>query len=124
MTVLNICDFISERIKLQPITNAELDKAQKEFDARPPFGLTKNDLVGAIQTYPMGIVVRMMEETVAQRRYLTENEILETLQTQLSGAFAWHETKEGADFWRDIIIHKKFGSFFEHFPDYKKYNVN
>ena len=124
MTVLNICDFISERIKLQPITNAELDKAQKEFDERTPFGLTKNDLVGAIQTYPMGIVVRMIEETMAQRRYLKENEIVKTLQTQPSAAFAWHETKEGCTFWRNIIMFKNFDSFFEYFPEYKKYNVN
>ena len=31
MKVLNTYDFVSERVKVQPITNAELDKAQNEM---------------------------------------------------------------------------------------------
>ena len=33
MKVLKTTDFISERIKVQPITNAELDSAEKEMNA-------------------------------------------------------------------------------------------
>ena len=33
MKILRANDFISERIKLQPITNAELDRAKKEINA-------------------------------------------------------------------------------------------
>ena len=35
MKILDTNQFISERIKVQPITNAELDKAKNEFEAPP-----------------------------------------------------------------------------------------
>ena len=35
MKILRTDNFISERVKVKPITNAELDKVQKEFGKRP-----------------------------------------------------------------------------------------
>ena len=48
MKVLNIYDFVAERIKVQPVTNAELDKVQKEFEdtlVKPGDELRHNDFV-------------------------------------------------------------------------------
>ena len=67
MKVLKTNSFISERIKIRPITNAEFDKVQKELE-RPenPFGITEKDLTGDIKYFPMGIAVRMLEEQQMQ----------------------------------------------------------
>lgn len=47
-------------MKIIPINNDELDNAQTEI--KNPFDLTEEDLNGDIEDFPVGVIVRMMEE--------------------------------------------------------------
>ena len=125
MKILGTDNFVSERIKVQPITNAELDSVQKEFQKSKmnPFGLTRKDLIGFIEHFPMGIVVRMIEETQMQRDYLSQKEILMRLQSAITSAFSWQDTKAGDIFWQSVIRHNNYDLFFEKYPEYKEYNI-
>ena len=33
-----------------------------------------------------------------------------------NGGFEWHETVEGSDFWKRVLIHLKFDIFYEKYP--------
>lgn len=122
MISLKTNDFVLERIKVQPITNADLEKAKKEFGEKVqnPFGFTEKDLVYGLKGFPMGVVVKMMEEA----KLHNDKVEISTLQTHPNGSFPWIDTKDGILFWADIINHHKFDKFFERYPDYKKYNLD
>ena len=122
MKILNMNQFVSERIKVQPITNAELSKAADDMK-KNPFGLVRSDLAGHIENFPVGVIVKMIEETQAQRDYMTQEDIINTLQMQPTGAFAWNRTEAGMNFWHSVILDKKFDVFFEKYPEYRKYKL-
>ena len=125
MKILKTDSFISERIKVQPITNAELNSIQKEFqNSKNPFGLTKDDLVGRIANFPMGVVVKMLEE---QERQGCDPDV-KVFQTNKESrrpdkGFDWDDTTDGNKFWTKVIRGLDFYRFFEKYPVYKRYNV-
>ena len=120
MKILKTTGFVSERIQVQPITNAELEKVQKEIeDIKNPFGLTKDDLKGALENVPMGIVVRMMEEMKLQK-YETD---VSRLQLSPIAGFIWIATEAGDAFWQSVV-QGNYDLFFEKYPEYRKYNLN
>ena len=44
MKILKTDSFISERVKVKPVTNAEWDKVKKDIETRNnPFGITEKD---------------------------------------------------------------------------------
>ena len=111
--------FISERISVQPITNSELEKAQDHYErAKNPFGIVKADLTEHLKDFPMGVVVRMMEE--AKRQGNTDD--IKVMCRYPSGVFVYSDTEAGHIFWSKIINNHIFDEFFERYPDYKKYN--
>ena len=124
MKVLKTYDFVSERMKFKPVTTAEFDQIQQNIH-KNPFGLTEKDLTGEIKKFPMGVVVKMLEEqekqgnkadaTVFQKRPDTPDE---------DGGFKWNRTEGGYNFWYDVISERKFDVFFEKYPEYEKYNLN
>jgi len=122
-TMLNMHNFISERVKVKPITNEEWDKVKIDMKHMNPFGIKREDLTGKIEGFPMGVVIKMIEETQAQRNYLTLKDILDTLQRQPIAAFGWHETNDKQDFWSSVMRDKNFDMFFKKYPDYRKYNL-
>ena len=88
-----------------------------------PFGLTKDDLKGDIKNFPMGVVVRMMEETERQgnkpdvkvfQKYMREG--------AFNGGFDWNLTEAGTEFWV-IVTGGYWKKFFERYPDYARYNL-
>jgi len=122
MKILNIYDFVSERMKIRPVTNAEWEQAMKELN-KNPFGLTKRDLVGDIENFPMGVVVRMME-IAKQQRSETNLKLLKIMQTCITGLFDWSRTDEKRTFWPDVINYHKFDIFFKKYPEYERYNLD
>ena len=132
MKILKTTDFVSERIKVQPVTNAELEKAQTEFEEskKIPFGLTKDDLKGMLEGMPMGIVVRMLEEQEKQGNFpvvkIFQKDIFaeRRLSDGSRGGFDWERTEAGFDFWSEVIEKENFNVFFEKYPEYRKYNLD
>ena len=103
MKIFSINDFVVERVKVKPITNAELDNAKTEFDKsrKNPFDLTKDDLKGMLAGVPMGIVVRMMEEQEKQGNFpvvkIFQNDIFaeRRLSNGSCGGFDWERSEAG-----------------------------
>lgn len=135
MKIFGTDNFISERVKVKAITNAEWDKVKEDMEEtlKNPFRLTKDDLIGNIEGYPMGIIVKMLEEQKAQ----TDKANIRVFQknkcsNRYGDGFDWGRTiiskdKYKADpwtFWNEVIDHKNFDLFFDVFPDYKKYNLD
>lgn len=125
MKVLKTNNFISERIKIRPITNAEFDKVQKELErTENPFGITEKDLTGDIKYFPMGLAVRMLEEQQMQEN-TPDVTIFQKDRKSAKNAkgFNWDYTKAGWTFWNNVIDKGQFSWFFETYPEYKKYNI-
>lgn len=122
MKILGKDNFITERLKVKPVTNAEWDNIKKDIEAymKNPFRLTKKDLIDDIKNFPMGVVVRMMEEMKKQRHHSD----LRLFQTDVTATFAWSSTEAGQDFWRAVIKNEDFNLFFNKYPEYRKYNLD
>lgn len=124
MKVLKTDSFISERVKVKPVTNAEWDKVKKYIETKNnPFGITEKDLVHELKGFPMGVVVRMLEEQEKQG-FAPNVEIFQQDKAadERYRGFKWYKTDAGQDFWTDVIGHCAFYVFFKKYPDYKKYN--
>lgn len=124
MKVMNTDNFVSERMKFKPVTNVELEQAMKELH-KNPFDLTDKDLTMSIKNFPMGVVVKMLEEqekqgnkadvTVFQKRADS---------TAANGGFEWIRTEDEYAFWHKVITKRKFDVFFEKYPEYEIYNLD
>jgi hypothetical protein len=72
---------------------------------------------GELTGFPKEIIARMLEcqEEQWNKRDVTvfEKNILAFLRV---GGFYWEKTKEGYDFWYDVISNKNFNLFFEKYP--------
>ena len=89
------------------------------------FGITKKDLIGELERFPLGVVVRMLEEQelqgnkpdvkVFQYKYYTN---------KYGGGFDWDITEAGGDFWSDVIgcYIIDTDEFYSKYPEYKKYD--
>ncbi len=113
---------INEKLNIPEISLSQLD----EMDNTPsnPFGITKKDLVGAIQEYPIAIIIKALEEEKRQRGdHISNKELLDVLyEYGFGGAFDWSSSKEGYNFWARISRNKNFDEFYEKYPEYKKYD--
>ena len=99
---------------------SDLDKINKSNR----FGITKKDLIGDLKYFPLGVVIRMLEEqemqgykpdvTVFQRH----NDAGEDLR-----GFIWYDTETGITFWKQVIRESNFDLFFKKYPEYEKYNL-
>ena len=85
------------------------------------YGISKKDMKGDIEGFPIGIVVRMMELQESQGNK-PDIEVFQN--NRLSGrkGFSWGGTYEGFVFWNRVINNKNFNFFFERYPEYEKYN--
>jgi len=122
MRILKTDNYVSERVKVKPVTNAEWNNIKKDVEAymKNPFELTKEDLVGTkLENYPMGVVVRMLEE---QEKQGNEASISTVRRDDTGGGFTWKFTVDGYMFWNKVINDKDFDLFFEEYPDYMRYN--
>jgi len=117
MKILDLNDFISERMKIIPITNDELNNVQ--IETKNPFNLTEKDLIGDLKGFPLGVVIRMLEETELQGNEPN----VKMFQINRSAGFTWSETEDGNLFWSSIINKRDFDKFYKKYPKYKKYNL-
>ena len=94
---------------------------KKNLD-KNPYGITKDDMIDDLEGFPVGVVVRMMEEQEAQGN---EPDV-KALQKgkdylKIRGGFDWDETSAGWDFWYKVISLNNFNLFFKEYPEYKRY---
>jgi len=131
MKISGTNQFVFERMKIRPVTNAEWEQIEKDI-SKNPFGLTKDDLVGYIEKFPMGVVVKMLEEQ--QRQGNRPNVTLfqkygYSGTDKQSGGFTWARSSYIGEispyvFWKRVMKENDFDLFFEEYPEYKKYNLD
>ena len=88
-----------------------------------PYGITEKDMIKALEGFPIGVVVRMMEECEIQGG----NPNVKAFQNNIcegephNGGFDWDKTQDGSLFWA-IVSLNGFADFFAKYPEYEKYN--
>ena len=82
------------------------------------YNISKKDMKGDLKGFPIGVVVRMMEECEIQGNKPN----IKAFQKDIFDGFTWDETEAGADFWRKVLRSKDFDIFFDKYPEYEKYN--
>ena len=79
--------------------------------------ISKSELVGDIENFPIEVVTKMVEYQIEQGG--TANVTVFAINkaaSALGGGFSWDFTEEGFDFWFDIIHEGKFEKFFKEYP--------
>lgn len=89
------------------------------------YGITGEDLIEDIAGFPLGVVVKMMEEQEKQgnKPDVTIFQDRATSDGETYGGFDWESTKDGRDFWENVIREQDFNQFFKKYPQYKVYNI-
>jgi len=125
---MKIFDFFEycEKLKINPISISELDNVSSVFEPNK-FGITRENLKKGLKDFPLGVVVKMLEETIRQEKWKTAKErdiidMLKMMQINPMGTFYWADAEEGHAFWQQVIHDKNFDEFFKRYPEYKKYN--
>ena len=96
--------------------------SKKNLSKKPnKYNITKKDMVGELKGFPVGIVVRMMEEQEAQGNE-PDVTIFQKNRMNSSKGFIWDKTIDGQGFWYKVINFKDFNLFFERYPEYEIYN--
>lgn len=87
------------------------------------YGISKKDMINDINDFPVGVVVRMMEECEMQggkpNVHAFQNNVCEG--DPYVGGFDWGATEDGSEFWATVSLYN-FDLFFEKYPEYEKYN--
>ena len=79
--------------------------------------ITRADLIGDIEDFPIEVVEKMVEEQVRQ-----DNKADVTIFQAVShrdkrhGGFCWEITEDGVSFWHNVIIKRDFDLFFKKYP--------
>ena len=86
------------------------------------FKVEQSDLVGNIKDFPIEVVEKMIEEQVKQGN-CPNVEVFQNYANAdtADGGFNWSDTKDGDDFWMEVIDDGNFELFFEKYP--KKTNL-
>lgn len=75
----------------------------------------KNEFKGDIKGFPKEVVKKMLKRQV-QQGYKKGISVFQS--SKLSG-FDWQSSKEGFDFWNEVIIYENFDLFFKRYPKKK-----
>lgn len=87
------------------------------------YAITKDDMIGDLEGFPVGVVVRMMEEQELQGNPPNVNVFQnQKIAAKLSKGFIWRTTEAKDEFWSKVINRKDFDAFFKRYPEYEKYN--
>ncbi|MGL5913091.1 MAG: hypothetical protein ACRCZB_02915 [Bacteroidales bacterium] len=82
--------------------------------------VTKDDLKGHIENFPIEVVQQMCEYQVKQKNKFNPSVFAyDKMNDVNSGGFRWIETDEGHLFWEDVIAHEDFDVFFKKYPKQK-----
>lgn len=79
--------------------------------------ITKADLIGKIENFPIEVVEKMMEEQVRQGN--TANVVIfqrNVLANDVIGGFLWEKSEDGRSFWNNVILSRDFSVFFKKYP--------
>lgn len=100
-----------------------LIKDIKDIQPNNPFNITKEDLIGTLKGFPLGIVIRMLEETELQGNK-PDVKIFQNSRSvdSMHNGFDWRGTEAGNHFWHVVINYHGFDEFYKRYPDYKKYD--
>ena len=124
MKVLKTSNFIAERMKIRPVTNAEFSQIQQDIH-KNPFDLTKEDLTGEMSEVPIGIAVRMLEEQKMQGNIVDISVFCHLrCADKKGGGFNWFETEQDLNFWTSVLDQNDFAEFFNKYPEYERYNLD
>ena len=79
--------------------------------------ISKNDLKGYIENFPIEIVEMMVKQQVKQGNKADVTVFYEDGDAVfVYGGFDWSKTKDGSEFWYNVIRRKHFDEFFERYP--------
>lgn len=109
---------------MKTLKEALISKSNRDWiSVGNKYGITEKDMIGDLEGFPVGVVVKMLEETELQGNK-PNVKIFQSCSASGygRGGFRWTNTKNGHDFWVKIINHQDFDRFFKKYPDYKKYN--
>ena len=70
-----------------------------------------------LKNFPTEVVEKMLYYQVKQGNEKNVK-VFKNLITEdkKGGGFNWHSTEEGTDFWRDVLLRKKYDIFFKKYP--------
>ena len=98
---------------------SDLDKIRANI-----FGITEKDMIRALEGFPVGVVMRMMEEQKNQGNKPDVKVFQRAANADSSdGGFHWDDTEDGYEFWEAVINFINFNKFYKKHPEYKKYNI-
>lgn len=88
------------------------------------FKVEQSDLVEGIKDFPIEVVEKMIEEQVKQGN-CPNVEVFQNYANAdtADGGFNWSDTKDGDDFWMEVIDDGNFELFFEKYPKKNKPNL-
>lgn len=88
------------------------------------YKITQANLVGEIEGFPIKVVEKMIERQVEQG-FEANVKVFQRKKTAGAGlkGFSWNESREGQDFWHDVIMKRKFDIFFAKYPERSNHYV-
>ena len=110
---------------MKPLKEALISKNKRNWASTAiKYNITKKDMIGELTGFPLGVVVRMLEETEWQgnKPDISAFQRVVTANSQ-EGGFDWDASAKGNEFWYNVLMNLDFDRFFKVYPDYKKYNV-
>lgn len=96
--------------------------SKKNLDTKTnKYGITEDDMIDDLTGFPVGVVVKMMEEQERQG-YESNVKVFQYHVTCIVDGFDWAESMDGWEFWSKVINNRDFSVFFDKYPEYEKYN--
>lgn len=81
------------------------------------YKVKQSDLVGKIKDFPIEIIQKMVSKQVHQGNKADVGIFqIDPVSCAIDGGFDLDKTKEGSNFWYDVISDIKFDVFFEKYP--------
>ena len=109
---------------MRPLKEALISKNKRDWASTDiKYNITKKDMVDDLKGFPVGVVIRMLEE---QEKQGNKPDIKVFQKNCCAGwndnGFEWDDTEDGEDFWEGVISYDDYDKFFKEYPEYKKYN--
>ena len=80
----------------------------------------QSDLIGEIKDFPIEVVQEMVNEQVRQGNKADVGVFQEDYRSEQNcGGFCWCYSVMGADFWYEVLFHRRFDIFFQKYPKNK-----
>lgn len=108
---------------MKTLKEALINKKSIKHIIHNKYNITKYDLYGELKGFPIGVVVRMLEEQEEQGNKPDIDVFRKRLDVSFyDGGFNWGRADGEYDFWFAVIEDKKFDVFYEKYPEYKRYD--